>query len=194
MAQRLLRIVAVFAVALLTVFITVKLTQPPARTVSAPSSVGGAFALIDQNGQTVTDQDMKGKPFLVFFGFTHCPDICPTTLYEISQVYQELGTEADKLGTAFITVDPERDTPDQLNLYMKSFDPRIKALTGDQAAIDQTVKAYKAYAKKVDDGHGGYTMDHTAVIYIMDKDGGFAAPLNLKRPASDVANELRRHL
>lgn len=159
-----------------------------------PSSVGGPFRLVDQNGRTVTEADFKGKPFLVFFGFTHCPDICPTALFEMSEMLRRLGTDAEKMSALFISVDPERDTPVALKDYLQSFHPRISALTGTQAEVDAVTKGYKAYAKRVPLDGGGYTMDHSAIVYLMDRDGRFVAPFNLKRPADEAAKDLRRYL
>jgi protein SCO1 len=161
---------------------------------SAVAAVGGPFSLEDQNGRTITDQDMKGRPFLVFFGFTHCPDICPTTLFEVSQVMQKLGPDANRTGALFITVDPERDTPTVIKDYLSNFDPHLRGLTGDPAAIQAAIKAYRVYAKKVPLDNGDYTMDHTAVVYLMDKTGRFVAPFNLNRPPEAAAADLRRYL
>ena len=160
----------------------------------SPSAVGGPFRLTDQNGRAVTEADFKGKPFLVFFGFTHCPDICPAALFEMSETFRRLGPDAEKMNALFISVDSERDTPEKLKEYLQSFHPRISALTGTQAEIDAVTKAYKAYAKKVPLDGGGYTMDHSAIVYLMDRDGRFVAPFNLKRPADEAAKDLRRYL
>jgi protein SCO1 len=157
------------------------------------AAIGGPFALVDQNGKPFSDRDMKGKPYLVFFGFTHCPDICPTTLFEMSQLMKKLGPDADRAGALFITVDPGRDGPAVLKDYLASFDPHLRGLTGDQAAIDQAVKDYRVYAKKVPLQGGDYTMDHTAIVYLMDKDGQFVAPFDLQRTADAEAAELRRY-
>lgn len=168
--------------------------KPPAAVqTSTAALVGGPFALVDQDGKAITDADMKGKPFLVFFGFTHCPDICPTKLFEISQALKALGDDVPGIEALFISVDPERDTPDVLKRYLSSFDPRIKGLTGDQAAIDAVVKAYRAYAKKVPT-EDGYTMDHTAVVYLMDRNGAFATSLNMAKSDMEIADEIRRNL
>ena len=156
-------------------------------------AIGGPFHLVDQNGQPFTDQDMKGKPHLVFFGYTHCPDICPTTLFEMSQLMRKLGPDADRIGALFITVDPERDTPAALKDYLASFDPHLRGLTGAQPAIDQAIKDYRVYAKKVPLQGGDYTMDHTALVYLMDKDGRFVAPFDMQRAADNEAAELRRY-
>ena len=137
----------------------------------AVAAVGGPFHLVDQDGRPVSDEDMKGRPFLVFFGFTHCPDICPTTLFDMSQMLHALGPDADRIGALFITVDPERDTPAVLKDYLANFDPHLRALTGDPAAVNAALKAYRVYATKVPLEGGDYTMDHTAVVYLMDRNG-----------------------
>jgi protein SCO1/2 len=160
----------------------------------AIASVGGPFHLEDQNGKTVSDADMKGHPFLVFFGFTHCPDICPTTLFDLSQLMHALGPDADRTGALFITVDPERDTPAVLKDYLSNFDPHLRGLTGDRASIDAAIKAYRVYAKKIPLENGDYTMDHTAVVYLMDKDGHFVEPFSTQRTPEAEAAELRHYL
>ena len=103
---------------------------------NSPIGPGGPFHLEDQNGKPVSDQGMKGRPFLVFFGYTHCPDICPTTLFEISEVMKALGKDADRTRALFITIDPQRDTPAALKDYLSNFDPHLRGLTGDRAAVD----------------------------------------------------------
>jgi protein SCO1/2 len=158
------------------------------------AAIGGSFKLIDQNGQTLSDQDLKGHPFLVFFGFTHCPDVCPTTLFEVSEVLRALGPDADRTRALFITVDPERDTAPIMKDYLSSFDPHLLGVTGDPAAIAAVAKAYRVYYKKVPLDEGGYTMDHTAIVYLMDKNGRFVAPFSLKRTTEAAAADLRRYL
>jgi protein SCO1 len=158
------------------------------------SAIGGPFNLTDQDGKRVTDKDLRGHPFLVFFGFTHCPDVCPTALFEISEVLGKLGPDAQKVSALFVTVDPERDTPEQMKDYLSSFNPRLVGLTGDPTAIAAVAKEYRVYVKKVPLDNGDYTMDHTALVYLMDKDGRFVAPFNLKRSAEDAAADLRRYL
>ncbi len=113
-----------------------------------PSAIGGPFQLIDQNGKPITDQDLKGRPFLVFFGYTHCPDVCPTTLFDVSEMMRALGKDADRTGALFITVDPERDTAAVMKDYLSSFDPHLQGATGDPKAIDAAERAYRVYAKK----------------------------------------------
>ena len=192
--SRLILIIAAF-VAGLVLCLSVVLLVAQRGSVPLPqaSAVGGPFKLIDQNGRTVTEQDMMGKPFLVFFGFTHCPDVCPTTLFDISEVFRKLGPDAARAAAVFITVDPERDTPEAMKSYLSSFDPHLLGLTGDEAAVDGVIKTYRAYSKKVPNPDGSYTMDHTALVYLMDKDGRFVAPFNLKRRPEDSATDLRRY-
>jgi protein SCO1/2 len=158
------------------------------------AAIGGPFRLTDQNGRTVTDEDLKGRPFLVFFGFTHCPDVCPTTLFEVSEILRQLGADADRVGALFITVDPERDTPETIKDYLSSFDPHLVGLTGDPAAVAAVAKAYRVYFKKVPLDQGGYTMDHTAIIYLMDKQGRFVSPFSVKRTTETSVADLRKHL
>jgi protein SCO1/2 len=158
------------------------------------AAIGGPFRLTDQDGQPFSDQDLKGKTFLVFFGFTHCPDICPTTLFEMSEIMRDLGPEADRTAALFISVDPERDTPQAMKEYLSSFDPHVRGLTGDAAAVAAVAKAYRVYYRKVPLDGGDYTMDHTAIVYLMDKEGRFVSPFNMKRTAQVAAADLRKHL
>jgi protein SCO1/2 len=172
----------------------VLLGRPGAPLSSQAATVGGPFRLVDGDGKTVTDQDFKGKPFLVFFGFTHCPEVCPTTLFELSEVFKQLGPDASKTAGLFITVDPERDTPSVMKDYLSNFDPHLRGLTGDAQAIDTALREYRVYAKKVPLKDGGYTMDHTALVYLMDKQGHFVAPFSLKRTADAAAADLRKYM
>jgi protein SCO1 len=159
-----------------------------------PSAIGGPFKLIDQDGKPITDQDLKGRPFLVFFGYTHCPDVCPTTLFELSEVMHTLGKDADRMNALFITVDPERDTAAVIKDYLSSFDPHVRGATGDRKAIDAAEKEYRVYAKKVPTQNGDYSMDHTALVYLMDKQGRFVAPFRLDRKPEEAAADLRKYM
>jgi len=172
------------------IFVTGRAPTPVGPAITA---VGGPFHLEDQNGKPVSDADLKGRPFLVFFGFTHCPDICPTALFEMSQIMRALGPDADRTAALFITVDPERDTPAVIKDYLSNFDPHLRGLTGDQASVTAALKAYRVYAKKVPLDNGDYTMDHTSLVYLMDKDGGFVAPFNVSRTPEAEAADLRRY-
>jgi len=159
-----------------------------------PAAIGGPFQLTDQDGKPLSDADLKGKPFLVFFGYTHCPDICPATLFEVSEVLRAMGPDAGRAAALFITVDPERDTPAVLKDYLSNFDPHLRGATGTAEALAAVEKEYRVYAKKVPTGRDDYSMDHSAVVYLMDKTGRFVAPFNLKRPPEQAAAELRKYL
>jgi protein SCO1/2 len=165
----------------------------PVTGVLSSAAIGGPFQLVDQDGRAVSEQDFKGKPFLVFFGFTHCPEICPTALFDMSEILRKLGPDAEQVNALFISVDPERDTPAVLKDYLSSFEPQIRGLTGDGAAIAAAEKSYRVYAKKVPLEGGEYTMDHSVLVYLMNKEGRFVAPFNLKRRPEDSAAELRRY-
>ena len=164
------------------------------RGVATPVAIGGPFQLTDQSGTTVTDKSLQGRPSLIFFGFTHCPDVCPTSLFEISEVLRAMGKDADRVNAYFVSVDPERDSKEAMKDYLSSFDPHLKGLTGDPEAIAKMLTAYRVYAKKVPLKDGDYTMDHTALTYLMDRDGKFVAPFNLKRSPEEAAADLKRYL
>ena len=162
--------------------------------VAQPAAIGGPFQLTDQAGKAFTDKDLKGKPTLIFFGYTHCPDVCPTSLFEMSEVLRAMGKDADKVNAVFISVDPERDTPATMKDYLSSFDPHLEGLSGDPAETAKVITSYRVYAKKVPTKDGDYTMDHTALIYLMDRDGHFVSPFNLKRTPEEAAVDLKRYL
>jgi protein SCO1 len=194
-AARIFTVIAAFLVGLLVISAAlVFVAERSPVQMATPSAIGGPFKLVDQNGQAVTQEALKGKPSLIFFGFTHCPDVCPTALFDMSELYKALGSDGDKLGAYFVSVDPERDTPVVLKEYLSSFDPRLRGLTGDPAAVAAMEKAYRVYSKKVPLDGGGYTMDHTALVYLMNKDGQFIAPFNLKRKPEEAAADVRRYL
>jgi protein SCO1/2 len=164
------------------------------KNVAAPAAIGGPFQLTDQAGHTVTEKSLQGRPTLIFFGFTHCPDVCPTSLFEISEVLKALGKDADRVNAYFISVDPERDTTAAMKDYLSSFDPHLEGLTGNPDEVSKAITAYRVYAKKVPLKDGDYTMDHTALIYLMDRDGKFVAPFNLKQTPEQAAADLKRYL
>jgi protein SCO1/2 len=128
-------IIAAFAASLVVGLVIMLWAMGGLRTVTAPAAIGGPFQLTDQAGQAVTEQNLKGKPTLIFFGFTHCPDVCPTSLFEISEVLKAMGTDADKVNAWFVSVDPERDTAAAMKDYLSSFDPHLKGLTGEPQAV-----------------------------------------------------------
>jgi len=193
-AARPLVIATAFAASLVLGLLIVFWAMGGVSKVAQPAAIGGPFQLTDQNGKAVTDKNLKGKPTLIFFGYTHCPDVCPTSLFEISEVLRAMGKDADKVNAVFISVDPERDTQAAMKEYLSSFDPHLEGLSGDPDAIANVIKSYRVYAKKVPTKDGDYTMDHTALIYLMDRDGRFVSPFNLKRTPEEAAVELKRYL
>jgi protein SCO1/2 len=193
-SRRVLLLLSAFVVGAVIIVAGALALLPRGPAPATPVAIGGAFQLVDQDGQTVTQETFNGETTLVFFGFTHCPDICPTTLFEMSQLFEELGPDARKVAGLFITVDPERDNPESMKAYLGSFHPSIQGLTGTPEQVAAAIKAYRAYAKKVPTQGGDYTMDHTAIVYLMGKDGQFIAPFNLKRPPAEAAADLRRYL
>ncbi|HEX8417759.1 MAG TPA: SCO family protein [Methylobacterium sp.] len=192
--RRLILPLAVFVVGLVALVVAAVVTLVPGGSGIAPSGVGGPFSLVNQDGKRVTERDFAGAPHLVFFGFTHCPDICPTTLQQITDVLQALGPKGRDVRALFIAVDAERDTPAALKTYLASFDPRIVGLTGSADEIAAAVKGYRAYVRKVPGKGADYTMEHTAIVYIMDARNRFINALNLMRPPEQSAAELAKVL
>lgn len=183
---KIVRIVIWGLVALLAAWLLMlssRITPPARETINAMGSsepaIGKPFELVSHGGQVINNDALRGKPYLVFFGFTHCPDVCPTTLFELTDLMKELGPLANEFNVAFISVDPERDTQEMLRDYMTSFDPRIMALRGDLAHTASAVKAFAAYSRKVPTEGGNYTMDHTAGVYLMDAKGEFKGTLDM---------------
>jgi protein SCO1/2 len=154
--------------------------------------VGGPFTLTDATGKRVTEKDFAGRPLLVYFGFTNCPDVCPAGLQVIAAALDRLGPEAKKMTPVFITVDPERDTPDVLGKYVKSFHPDIVALSGSVDDIAAVTKAYRVYAKKVPDEADPtrYNVDHSAFMYLMDAGGAFVKHFPHSVDAGVLASEI----
>ena len=183
-----------FALGLVALGVAATVMLVPKAGQVATSSVGGPFTLTDQDGRRVTERDFAGATHLVFFGFTHCPDVCPTTLQQIGDVLQALGPKGKDTKALFIAVDPERDTPEALKTYLASFDPRIVGLTGSPEEVAAAVKAYRAYVRKVPTKGDDYTMEHTALVYIMDGRNRFVNALNLMKPADQAAAELAKAL
>jgi protein SCO1/2 len=192
--MRPLVIVAAFAGSLLVGLLLMLWALGGLRNVAAPAAIGGPFQLTDQAGQAVTEKNLKGRPTLIFFGFTHCPDVCPTSLFEISEVLKAMGKDADRINAYFVSVDPERDTAAAMKEYLASFDPHLKGLTGNSEAVAKVISGFRVYARKVPLKDGDYTMDHTALIYLMDRDGKFVSPFNIKRTPEEAAADLKRYL
>jgi cytochrome oxidase Cu insertion factor (SCO1/SenC/PrrC family) len=159
---------------------------------SGAVSVGGPFSLVDQTGRDVTDADYRGKWMLVYFGYTFCPDVCPTELQTISSAMDLLGPEAQRVVPIFITVDPERDTPDLMANYVRLFDDRLVGLTGTPAQIAAVAKAYRVYyARVTPKGSQDYLMDHSSFIYLMGPDGRFRGVFHQGMAAKDLADGIR---
>jgi protein SCO1/2 len=191
--KRLLLPIAILALGLVALIGVVALILGGSGEQGRVSSIGGPFSLTDQNGTRVTEATYRGAPSIVFFGFTHCPDVCPTALFDMSEVLKRL--PADKRVSAlFVTVDPERDTPAILKDYLSSFDPRISGLSGTRPEIDAALKSYRVYSKKQPQENGDYSMDHSAIVYLMDKQGRFVTALNLQSPPEAVAREIQRFM
>jgi protein SCO1/2 len=192
-SRQLLSIVIGFAIGLVALGGVIYAVMPGRTTLESPE-IGGSFTMIGQDGRVVTNADLVGRPYLVFFGYTHCPDFCPTALFDISAVFKEMGADK-KVSALFVTVDPERDTPDVLKTYLENFDSRIIGLTGDNQKIEAIAKAFRVYAKKVPgENPNDYTVDHTGVVYLMDKRGKFVSAFNLQRPPQQAARELAAYL
>ncbi len=156
--------------------------------------IGGPFALIDHTGKPRTDADFRGKLMLIYFGFTYCPDICPTDLQNIGLAIDQLGAAGEHIQPLFITVDPERDTPERLAEYVPMFHPHLIGLTGDAAGIRQAAQAYKVYYAKVASEAGtDYTVDHTAFIYLMDRGGRYLGFFPPGTTPGRLAETIRRH-
>jgi protein SCO1/2 len=158
------------------------------------AGIGGAFQLVDQKRRPFTEKDLQGKPTALFFGYTFCPDVCPTTLLEASTWAKQLGGDADKLRVVFVTVDPERDTPEKLAEYLASFDEHFVGLSGSREETERVLKAYRVFARKVEGKDGDYTMDHTAAVYLLDAQGRFVGVINFQEPTDKAMIKIRRLL
>jgi protein SCO1 len=153
--------------------------------------VGPAFELIDQSGKPFFGAALAGRPYAIFFGFTHCPDVCPTTLMTLSNTLQRLGADADRLRILFVSVDPERDTPEQLRQYLATFDPRIVGLTGSEAQIASAAKDWKVFHNKIPEDDGGYTIVHSAYVYLMDGANRLVGTMGFQDSEEEQAAKLR---
>lgn len=168
------------------------LTDGPGRSTTgrvaedAGPGIGGPFEMVDHRGRSVTERDFAGRPMLVFFGFTSCPDACPTTLADMSRWLEALGPDASRLSALFVTVDPERDTPEQMANYLGAFDSRIVGLTGTAAQVEAMGRAWRVHRSKVPTAEG-YTMDHTSFVYLMDARGSFAGTINAMNQGEETA-------
>lgn len=156
--------------------------------------VGGPFALTGHDGRPRADTDFRGKLLLVYFGFTFCPDICPTDLQEIARAIDLLGPAGEQIQPVFITLDPERDTAEHLAEYVPMFHPRLLGLTGSTEAVRRAAEAYKVFYDKVETGKDDYTIDHTAYVYLMDRSGGYLGFFPPNTSAERMLTIIRPHL
>jgi protein SCO1/2 len=163
---------------------------------SGTALIGGPFSLVGADGKPVTDRDFRGRYMLIFFGFTHCPDICPAELQVIAQALDQLGDKAKNVVPVFITLDPERDTPEAMANYVKSFGPNFVGLTGSPEAIAAAAKAYRVSYSKVEnnDSPGDYSVDHSALVYLMDPEGRYVTHFSYGLSAEQMAEKLGKLL
>ena len=158
------------------------------------ADVGGPFQLTDQHGKRVSEQDFRGRYMLIYFGYSFCPDVCPTTLAVMAQALEKAGDRARRVTTVFITIDPERNTPQVLDDYMKAFGPSFVGLTGSAAEIKDVLKKYRVYAAKKPLDGGGYGMDHSSVLYLMGPNGKMISFYDEAVSPDDLAKDLRSKL
>jgi len=163
------------------------------RVASGPASlpIGGPFALTDHRGRAVTEAAFRGKPVAIFFGFTHCPDVCPTTLGEMTGLIEALGPASDRIHWLFVSVDAGRDTPETMAAYLEAFDRRILGLSGTEAQVEQVARSFRIYYRRVALEGGGYTMDHSASIFLLDAAGRFAGTVDYKESEATALEKLR---
>jgi protein SCO1 len=154
-------------------------------------AIGGPFTLVDDTGAPVTEKTLAGKPYVIYFGYTYCPDVCPTTLVDLSRWIKQLGPDADKLNYVFVTVDPERDTPKLLHGYLSSFDTHIRGFTGTPEQIAKVAKQYRIDYQKIPTSGGTYSLDHASIIYLMNADGQFGTFIRYQETDATALIKLR---
>lgn len=186
-------LLAFFAAAVVLALSGVRLPWQPQQALPLASVIGGPFALASTRGGLVSSEQLKGRPFAIFFGYTFCPDVCPTTLLDLSNVIKDLGRDADSMQFLFVSVDPGRDTVEQLKLYLSSFDPHITGATGSEAQIADMTRKYRAIYEKVPGKRADdYTINHTATTYLMDAQGRFQGTVNYQEKPEVVLAKLKR--
>ena len=163
-----------------------------AQVQSGATKIGGPFTLVDDTGVQVSEADLKGKSTVMYFGYTFCPEVCPTTLTDLVQWMQMIGQDADRLNYVFVTVDPERDTPKVMHDYVSAFDPRIRGLTGTSEQIAKVTKEYGVYYKRIPTSDGGYVMDHSAVLYMMDPNVRFVGVIPYQEDTAKAVAKLKK--
>jgi protein SCO1/2 len=163
-----------------------------AQVQSGATKIGGPFTLVDDTGVQVSEADLKGKSTVMYFGYTFCPEVCPTTLTDLVQWMQMIGRDADRLNYVFVTVDPERDTPKVMHDYVSAFDPRIRGLTGTSEQIAKVTKEYGVYYKRIPTSDGGYVMDHSAVLFMMDPNVRFVGVIPYQEDTAKAVAKLKK--
>ena len=163
-----------------------------AQVQSGATKIGVPFTLVDDTGVQVSEADLKGKSTVMYFGYTFCPEVCPTTLTDLVQWMQMIGRDADRLNYVFVTVDPERDTPKVMHDYVSAFDPRIRGLTGTSEQIAKVTKEYGVYYKRIPTSDGGYVMDHSAVLYMMDPNVRFVGVIPYQEDTAKAVAKLKK--
>jgi protein SCO1/2 len=179
------------SVAVLALAITIVVATRQTGHAEGLAAIGGPFTLVDDSGAPVTEKTLAGKPYVMYFGYTYCPEICPTTLFDLSRWIKELGPDANKLDYVFVTVDPERDTPKHLHAYLSSFDRHIRGFTGTAEQIAQIAKEYRIDYKKIPTGDGTYSVDHSSIIYLMYADGQFDTVIAYQEKDATALSKLR---
>ena len=157
----------------------------------APFPIGGPFSLRDGDGHLVTDAQFRGRLMLVYFGYTHCPDACPTALQDMATALDQLGDKKKEVAVVFITIDPERDTPAVMKDYVAAFEAGITALSGTPEEVASAARAYRVYYARHATKDGGYDMDHSSIIYLMDRKGRFVANFTHETPPDQIAFKLK---
>jgi protein SCO1 len=165
----------------------------PGSHTEGKALIGGPFSLVDTDGKQVTDKDFRGKLMLVFFGYTHCPDVCPTEMQNMADVLNKLGPDANQVAPILISVDPERDTREALAAYVKNFSPRIIALTGSPDQVASAAKAYRVYFRRGEGGANNYSVDHSVFVYLMDREGNYLTHFMFNTPPETVASVIKKH-
>jgi protein SCO1 len=161
-------------------------------TLSSDQAFGAPFALVDQNGQPITEAAFRGHPTVLFFGFTHCAEVCPTTLFEMDGWFKKLGPEGEKIKAYFVSVDPERDSAELLRTYISNVTDRVTGITGDPVKVAAMVKSFGVYARKVPSDDGGYEMDHTASVFLLNSAGDFHGTIAYGENPASALEKMRR--
>jgi len=183
---------AVIAAAGFGLALTGVLGVPSTKAGSADIDIAGPFTLVDDTGAPVSDAALKGKPTVMYFGYTFCPEVCPTTLTNLAHWMQMLGRDADKLNYVFVTIDPERDTPEVMHAYVSAFDARIRGFTGTPEQIAKIAREYRVYYKRIPTTDGGYVMDHSAALFLMDPNEKFVGLITYEEADASAVAKLKR--